>query len=154
MLTALPSPSLYCTHRVNVDPGTDPDLLDERLESLVCKQMVVCPMALGQVMSRKCDVAQTQLVLYEETLWMIEDTRELTPSSFEYLEGRLTLMVKGVVTISPEVEPSVLADRLAKVHNWGVINCTPQQMGAVQARLGTSSGVLADSTKKDENGGL
>ena len=148
-LASLPSPRLYCTRRVVVDPATNPELLDERLESLVCKQMVMCPTSLGKVMSRKCDVTQNQLVLYEGTLWIIEDERELIPSTFEYLEGQVTLLVRGVVKISPEIEPSVIADRVAKIHNWGVISCTPGQMGAVQARLGISSGVLADSTKEE-----
>ena len=153
-LAALPSPRLYCTRRVVVDPATNPELLDDRLESLICKQLVVCPTSLGQVMSRKCDVTQNQLVLYEGTLWTIEDVRELVPSSFEYLEGQVTLLVMGVVKISPEFEPSLLADRVAKIHNWGVIRCTPGQMGAVQARLGISDGVLADSTKEDEDDAL
>ncbi len=150
-LTALASPRLYCRRQVTVDPATDPELLDERLDSLICSQVVVCPTSLGQVMSRKCDVTQTQLLMYEGTLLNIDGVQELTPSSFEYLEGKIALMVKGVVNISPELDPAVLADRLAKVHNWGVISCTPQQQGAIQARLGTSSGVLSDSTQDDQD---
>jgi len=44
----------------------------------------------------------------------------------------------------------MLAARLAKVHNQGVIHCTPEQMGVIQARLGVHDGILQDSTQKEE----
>ena len=150
-LQSLPSSRLYCTRLVQVEPDTEPAALDDRLESLVSRDMVLCPTAVAEVIHRKCDVTKTQLVTYEGTLWLVDGVQNLFDSSFEFMEGKATLVVTGVVTISPDIEPAVLADRLAKVHNKGFISCTPQQMGAIQARLGISSGVLEDSTKQGED---
>jgi hypothetical protein len=44
----------------------------------------------------------------------------------------------------------VLAAQLAKVHNFGEIRCTPEQMAAIQARLGLNEGELVDSTQPKE----
>jgi hypothetical protein len=79
------------------------------------------------------------------------DGKELLPASrFEYLEGKATLVVLGTLTLATEVEPKVLAARLDKVHNLGKIHCTPEQMGALQARLGLRQGELVDATTKPE----
>ena len=104
----------------------------------------------------KCDLMQTRSVFYEAELWLVEDESELVPSRFDYLEGRATLVVTGELAISPDVEPRVLAERLAKVHNLGEIYCTREQMGAIQVRLGLSKGELLESTLNfdTEEGGI
>jgi hypothetical protein len=49
------------------------------------------------------------------------------------------------------VDANLLASRLAKVHNYGVIRCTLAQMGALQAWLGVHEGVLESTAQaKDE----
>ncbi len=84
-------------------------------------------------------------------LWLVEDKRELIAERFEYLEGQATLVVTGELSISPDIDPKVLAEGLAKVHNLGRIKCTPGQMGAIQARLGMSDGDLVDSARKKKS---
>ena len=80
------------------------------------------------------------------TLWLEEGSTELTTERFAYLDGVATLLVEGVVTIHEAVDPALLIERLAKVHNSGTIRCTPRQMGALQARMDRNEGALVDST--------
>lgn len=40
---------------------------------------------------------------------------------FDYLERKAILMVFGELTVDSDIDPQMLADRLAKVHNLGVI---------------------------------
>jgi len=149
LLESLPARSVYCTDRVQVDSDVDPSLLDDRLEALVSEDIVICPVALRSVISRKCNMLQTRAVFYEGELWVVDGETDLPASRFDYLEGKATLVVLGELTIDPEVDPQVLAHRLAKVHNLGVVRCTPEQMGAIQARLGLSDGDLEDSTQAE-----
>jgi hypothetical protein len=150
MLESLPSKKLYCTSQVQIAADVDPASLDESLEKIVSTNMIVCPMALKSVLARKCSLLDTRVVFYEGELWLIDGADTLSPSRFDYLEGQATLVVLGSLKIAPEVDPQVLADRLGKVHNLGVVHCTPQQRGAIQARLGLSDGVLRDSTETEE----
>jgi len=147
LLGSLPSRKLYCTDRVQVDPEVDPALLDERLEALATEDMIICPAELRTVIASKCNLLETQTVFYDGELWLVDGEDDLAASRFDYLEGQATLVVVGELTIDPDVDPRMLADRLAKVHNLGVIRCTPQQRGAIQARLGQSEGVVKDSTQ-------
>ena len=61
-----------------------------------------------------------------------------------------TLIVEGLVTIHDTVDPALLMERLAQVHNYGTIRCTPPQMGALQALMDRNDGALVDSTADDE----
>lgn len=149
VLEALPAPKLFCLERVEVDPATSPDVLEERLEQIVARDLLLCPAALKGVMSLKCNLLETQAIFYEGELWLVEGAEKLSPSRFEYLSGKATLVVTGALKIDPGVEPKVLADRLVKVHNQGAIKCTPEQLGAIQARLGLNEGILGGAAAEE-----
>ncbi len=150
VVAALPSPNLYCLERVEVDPGTSPALLDEQVEQLIVKDLLLCPAALKRIMSRKCNLLETRTVFYEGELWLVDGAEQLAASRFEYLDGKATLVVTGALSIDQDLEPGVLAGRLAKVHNMGAIKCTPQQKGAIQARLGINEGIIGTSEEEEE----
>jgi hypothetical protein len=152
VLEALPSPKLFCLERVEVDAGTSLDVLDERLAEIVAKRLLLCPAGLKGVMSRKCDILETEAIFYEGELWLVDGEEQLAAPRFEYLSGKATLVVTGMLAIDAGVAPKVLADRLAKVHNLGFISCTPEQQGAIQARLGLKEGTLGSQEKKEEEG--
>ncbi len=145
LLASLPSKKIYCARKVQIDPELDSAALDEGLESLYCEDMIICPAGLADAVRGKCANPTTRIVTYEGELWAIPAVTELAASRFEYLEGKAALLVTGVLEISPDIAPAVLADRLSVVHNTGVISCSPEQLGALQARLGISTGVLASS---------
>jgi hypothetical protein len=142
VLEALPASKLFCLERVQVEATTSPDVLDTRLAEIVAKDLLLCPSGLRAVMGRKCNILETQTIFYDGELWLVDGAEELSASRFEYLTGKATLVVTGALTLDSDLEPKVLADRLAKVHNQGVIKCTPEQRGAIQARLGLNEGLL------------
>jgi hypothetical protein len=93
-------------------------------------------------MSRKCNILETRAIFYEGELWLVDGSEQLSASRFEYLDGKATLVVTGALALDEDVEPGVLANRLVKVHNMGAIKCTPEQRGAIQARLGMNEGEI------------
>lgn len=100
---------------------------------------------------RKLSDPTTKVVAYEEQLWEVPGVMTIGKSRFDFLEGKATLLVTGVLTISPEVTPELIIERIAVVHNKGVIMCTAEQMDAVQERLGIGTGVLQVSTGSGED---
>jgi hypothetical protein len=157
VLAGLPGPRIYCTGRVQIDPQITPALLETRLEALISEGQVLCPAALRDAIVSRCNPVTNRLVLYEGELWLIDNEYRLLPGRFDYLRGQATLLVEGELTVDPAVEPQLLAERLAKVHNYGEIICTPAQMAAIQARLGTNEGGFVDSTadkQHDEQQGI
>jgi len=150
VIAALPSPNLYCLERVEVDREASPDLLEERVQQLIVRDLLLCPAALKGIMSRKCNLLETRAIFYEGDLWLVDGSDQLSASRFEYLDGKATLVVTGALSIDHDLEPGVLASRLAKVHNMGAIRCTPQQKGAIQARLGMNEGAIGAGEEEEE----
>jgi len=150
LLSTLPAKKLYCTENVQIAADVEAALLDEQLEGLACKGMVLCPAALQTVLAKKCDLLKTQVVFYEGTLWLEDNASTLTPERFDYLEGKATLVVTGALKVDPEVPPKILTGRLAKVHNLGHIACTPAQGAALRARLGLSEGHISEGADEEE----
>jgi hypothetical protein len=151
MLESLSSSKLYCTDRIEVDPGADEALLDARIEGLASDDIVLCPAALRHAVAPKLATLGTRAVFYEGELWKVDDDQELVGSRFDFTQDKATLVVNGSLTIDPSIEPRVLADRLDKVHNFGYIECTREQMGAIQARLGISEGTLEDGAQSEDS---
>ena len=112
--------------------------------------MILAPASLRDSLAPKCDLERDQVLFYEGALWLEEGSTELTTERFAYLNGVATLLVEGLVTIHDAVDPALLMERLAKVHNSGTIRCTPRQMGALQARMDRNQGALVDSTAAEE----
>ena len=96
------------------------------------------------------------MILYEGELWMVDDDLELVLTRFDFMDGIATVVVTGDLYIDPDIEPQVLADKLTKIHNLGVIHCTKAQMGAIQARMGLNEGAIIDSANRitPANGGI
>jgi hypothetical protein len=150
-LASLSGPKLYCTRWVTVSPDVDASLLSEKLETLVCEDLVLCPASLKQAVRDKGDWFKTKLVLYEGTLWLVERDQDLSEHHFEFLEGKATLFVNGGLRIDQAISPQTLSESLAKVHNLGVIWCTPEQMEALRPLLGLHDGdLLAETVVKEE----
>jgi hypothetical protein len=150
LLDALPARKLLCKETVQIDAGVPAALLDERLDALWAEELILCPAGLKSVLVKKCDLFKNQVVFYEGHLWLVKGESALSASYLDSIEGKLTLVVTGELTIDPALDARTLAERLAKVHNLGEIRCTPEQMGAIQARLGLQDGELVDSSRKEE----
>jgi hypothetical protein len=150
LLEALPVRKLLCKEIVLIGADVTPALLDEHLDALHSEELILCPSGLRSVLLKKCDPLKDQLVFFDGLLCLIKDQETLRASFFDNMEGPVTLVVVGDLTIDAVVDPAVLAARLVKVHNQGVIHCTPQQMGVVRSRLGLQDGVLLDSTLPEE----
>ena len=149
-LQSLPGRKLYCSGPVQIAEDVEPDALNDAVEALVAQSLLICPVALKEVVAQKCDMLKTKAIFYEGELWLVDESQELLSSRFDFLEGKATLVVRDSLTISADIDPKLLAERLAKVHNLEEIFCTPGQMGAIQARLGLNQGQLIDSTREEE----
>ena len=123
------------------------------MDALQTTRLLIAPAHLEGVLAARCDLLQTKAVFYEGELWHIEDKAELLPSRFEWLDGKATLLVRGDLRIAADIDPRVLADRLHKLHNLGRIVCTPEQIGALQARLGMDEGQLKARAAGDRGKG-
>ena len=141
---------LYVNGRVMMDPAATPEEIDRNIQELRCPAMIVAPAALRDSLAPKCDLELDQVLFYDGTLWLEEGSTDLTTERFTYLDGVVTLLVEGELTIHEAVDPALLTERLAKVHNFGTIRCTPTQMGALHARMDRNEGELVDSTVAEE----
>jgi hypothetical protein len=150
LLESLSAKKLWCQELVQIDAGVTAAMLDEHLEGIIGQDRILCPQALKSTFAKKCDLLKNKVVYYEGMLWKVDDERTLRASFLETVEEKITLYVSGELTIDPAVDYKALAARLARVHNFGEIRCTPDQMGAIEARLGLSEGQLVDSTKEAE----
>jgi hypothetical protein len=159
VLEYLPGRKLYCTDRVVVTAGVTPALLEKKLEQLTCKEIVLCPATLKTAFAARCNPFENKVIFYEGELWLVDNSETFSAARFEYLTGKTSLIVFGEVRLDPEVAPAMLAEKLAQVHLFGVIWCTPAQMAVLQTRPGAKEGELLDSTRvepkeEEDSGGI
>ena len=144
------APKMYVDGRITVDPAVTAEEIDRSIRELRCAAMIVASAALRDSLAPKCDLERDQVLFYDGTLWLEEGSTELNAERFVFLEGVATLLVEGELTIDEAIDPNVLVEKLAKVHNFGTIRCTPAQRGALRARMDRNSGTLVDSTVAEE----
>jgi len=135
LLASITDRKLYFTKSVKIDRVIDPSLFLEKIEGLRCAGLITCPVELQAALANVCDLLDAETLFYEGDLWEIEGTSELHPARFDHLEGKLTLVVSGSLSVHPEVTPDLLKSRLAAVHLYGIIECSPEQQAAIESRM-------------------
>ncbi len=138
---------LFCTQKVQIDPEVTPQQLEAGFASLVCKDGIYCPVELKASLAKICDLLTTRAVFYSGTLWVVEGEERLYNSFLEALDGKVTIVVNGMLTLDPGIQAKALLERLAKLHNHGAVFCPSELIGIVQLRLGIKEGVLQDSAQ-------
>ena len=126
------------------------DTVEAGLAGLRGLGLIVCPEALKGALKTKLDLVADRVIFYAGQLWLFDQDHTLHASRFDYTEGKITALVTGDLRIAPDVEPDVLADRLLVIHNFGDIRCAPEQMGAIEARLGIQKGDLQEESPDEE----
>ena len=153
LLLSISDRKLYFARTVVIDADIDGTLLSQKIEALVCQRTVICPQALQASLGRVCDLLNTKAAFYEGDLWLIDGETELRPSRFDYLDAKVSLVVTGVLKVDENIAPDVLASRIAIVHHYGVIECSPEQQAAIESRTGVSEGVFVGPQEASETSG-
>ena len=148
-LEYLPGKKLFCKELVRIALDVTPAALDQAVESLIAKDLLLCPAALKPVAAQKCSLFDTRAIFYTDELWLVEDDQTWQTWRFENLKGTATLVVTGELTIDPAISPTVLSERSSKIHNFGQIRCAAEQEGALDQRLVTREGEI-EVVSKDE----
>ena len=147
---SLSKAKLFCTGKVILKNDIEPSALGPAIGGLRGLGMILCPEGLKDALSSSLDFVEDRVIFYEGDLWLFNEEHALHASRFEYAEGKATALVIGELTIEPDVAPDVIASRFHAIHNLGEIRCTPEQMGAVEARLGIHEGDLVDSKPREK----
>jgi len=139
-LQTLESEQLFCMGDVIISADVDLQALDRAISSLATLGVILCPVALKDVLKTKCDMLDNRVALYEGTLWYIDDDRQLLPDQFNYIDGLMTIVVRADLMIGSDVSPETILERIHKIHNLGDIICRPEHVPAIEARLGLREG--------------
>lgn len=139
-LEYLPGKKLFCKEQVRIAAEVDPAALDQHLEGLIAKDLLLSPVALKPVLARKCSLFDTKAIFYVDELWLVQDAQTWQLWRFDNLKGTATLVVTGELSIDPAIPPTLLSERISKIHNFGLIRCAPEQQAAIEMRLATREG--------------
>jgi len=139
-LQTLDSEQLFCMGDIIITDNVESRALDHAVAKIMSMGAILCPARLKDVLKTKCDMLDNQIILYEGALWYVDSDRQLLAEQFDYIDGRMTMVVRGELKIASDVSPQSILDRIAKIHNLGDIDCQPEHMPAIEARLGLREG--------------
>jgi len=149
-LQALSHERLFSLADIIIKGDIERSVFDTAIDSLSTVGTILCPSRLKEVLSKKCDMLSSRAILYEGTLWYVDDDRELFADQFEYIDGPMTIFVRADLRVESDVSPQLLLDRIDKIHNLGDILCHPEHVAAIEARLGIRAGDLTVIREQEE----
>ena len=142
LLESISDRKLYFMKTVEIAPEVDAALFASRIDSIGCRGWLIAPTSLQGQVGKTCDLLNTLAFFYEGTLVRVNGESTLTPSRFDFVEGKLALFVTGVLQIDPSIRPDLLTQRVSKVLLSGVIQCSPEQQIALESRMESMTGVF------------
>lgn len=140
MLQALDHESLFCIGDIIVEDKVESRALDQAIAHIKSLGAILCPAELKDTLKTKCDMLDNRVILIEGSLWYIDGDRQLVPDQFDYIDGAITLVVRGELEIADDIAPQSLLDRIAKIHNMGEIRCQTKHVPAIESLLGVREG--------------
>ena len=139
-LQTLDHEQLFCMGDIIIADDIESRALDHAVAKMMSMGAILCPARLTDVLKTKCDMLDNQVILYKGTLWYIDSERQLLADQFEYIDGSMTIVVRGDLKIASDVSAQAILDRVAKIHNLGEIECQTEHMAAIESRLGIREG--------------
>jgi hypothetical protein len=149
MLENIRAKKLYCREWVLIESAVDPKLLKQHLQKLISNEQIFCPIECKDAISEIVDWTRSEVIFYQGDLWLIDNDRTLQTASLESVKGKITLVVLGELYLSKELDPALFGKIVDKVHNLGSIQCPPELIQALKAKMGISEGGISD-TREDE----
>jgi hypothetical protein len=141
-LASLTEEKVFATGNIIIDAAVTAEAFHRSIRGLEAMGLILSPESLRASLGEVCDLLENRVVFYRGELWVVDGDHVLRASRFEYLEEKATLVVTGELRIEQDIAPKILADRFEAVHNFGKILCSPEQIGALEARMGIDEGEL------------
>jgi hypothetical protein len=150
-LESLDAAQLFCMGDILISEDVKADSFQNAVSALRSLGVIACPSRLKDVLKTKCDMLGNRVVLYEGAMWYVDNDRELLPEQFEYVEGSMTILNRADLKIGTGVAPQTILDRVDRIHNLGDIICQPEQIPAIEARLGLRDGEVVQQKPEPED---
>jgi len=144
-LAALRDPYLYSTERIIITDDVPVALVDENIKGLRSEEMIACSSSLESSITDKVDFLKDQVILYEGELLVIDGAETLRAGRLSGRERPVTLLVCGDLRIDENLAPTDITSGIARIHNFGMITCSPDQIGAVESLLGIREGEVSET---------
>jgi hypothetical protein len=149
-LQSLDDARLFSMGDILISDDVEAEALDRSVAHLESLGSILCPAELKDVLRTKCDMLGNRVILFEGALWYVNDDRQLLAEQFEYIDGLMTIVNRANLTIGGDVSAQMLLDHVAKIHNLGDIECRPEHISAVEARLGIRDGNIQQEKQAEQ----
>jgi hypothetical protein len=145
-LASLSARKLYFEDEVEIVSEVTSEAFAEAVEEMVPTGRIICPDHLKDTLAERCDLLAHPPVYTTGPVWRVDDEMSVAASRFDFIDEPVTVVVTGELYVDADVEAAKLHASIARVHNFGEIYCTKEQMGALQAReIPTRKGEYIDS---------
>jgi hypothetical protein len=123
------------------------EILKKQLSAISTKSHVICTSALRPAVLGLLNNPSTPILTYTGKLLIVDGDYELTDAELEFLDGKLTFIVTGSLTIEADISPERLLEKVESIDNFGEITGGARQLGAIKNRLRASKGELINRDK-------
>lgn len=151
-LRALGSRKIATPEIVTFLADVTPESIRDHLDSLSTKTGVICPLAIRDAIRERLVQPTVPVLTFGDKLLLVEAEETLSQAELDYLEGRLTIVVFGTLTVDADVPATLLLQKLESVDNFGTIAAASPQLGGLKNRLRTRKGALVDLTRPEDDG--
>ncbi len=136
---------VYMTGDLRISDKVTVADLEKSIHSLHVGGKVICRKELKVSVYQRCDDVNVSFLDYSGKLLMIDGEYKLTKSELVYTPEKLGLVVSGILNISENVDPELLADKVESVANSGIIKGTEEQCGVIRAKMISNTGLVEDA---------
>lgn len=139
---------LYATGSIYIEESVTKEEIRNHVADLKTEKVIYCKSEIKSEILKKCDPS-VEVISYPGTLRVIDGEYKLTKPELEYTEGKMTLIIHGVLDVDQKVDPKDLYEKVERIDLYGVVTGNADQCGVLQTKLKVNKGVVDNKEEKE-----
>ncbi|OPG15473.1 hypothetical protein [Ferroacidibacillus organovorans] len=136
---------MYISGDLRITDDVSVENVEKSIRRLHVSGQIICRKALKLTVYQRSDDVNVSFLDYSGKLFVIEGEYKLTKSELIYTQEKLGLVVSGILNLSSNIDPELLAGKVESVVNTGIIKGTEEQCGVIRTKLRSNTGLVEDS---------
>lgn len=142
---------LYTKKPLIIGSDVTREMLSNAFAEIHSNSFIICHEQVEDLVYELCSLLETEVLAYEHSFRMIEDDEVWSNDQFLALETPTSFIVKGQLTLDPDVQEEVFLEKVSTLDIFGEVLVPEKRLkGSLQKVIRVCSGRVADTTKTNQ----
>ncbi len=143
---------IYAAGIISFKEDIDEQMLKNHITAIKTGEAIICRQNLREYVADICECYSPDIIYYSAKHIIVDHEYELDSSELEFSEEKISILVKGMMSVAKDVTAEMILEKIEFIDNFGMISAGRRQLGAIKNRMRINKGALSGNENGSNNG--